>query len=95
VNKVYIEAPVPKLPLGTGQFASAVDIVARNELEWVKVSTITERRVLFDLAKSGWVDGDTSDDEVYSDSDGLLKVAVNLVKVAKTVRVRYRNPAVR
>jgi hypothetical protein len=74
---------------------SAVDIVARNGLEWVKVSTITERRMIFDLAKSGWVEGDTSDDEDDFDSDGLLKVVGSLVQVAKSVRMKYRNPTVR
>ena len=74
---------------------STVDIIARNDLEWVKVSTITERRMIFDLAKSGWVEGDTSDEEADFESDGLLKIVASLVKVAKSVRVRYRNPKIR
>jgi hypothetical protein len=80
---------------GPEKLVSTVDIVARNDSEWVKVSTITERRMLFDLAKSGWVDGDTSDEDADYDSDGLLRVAMNLVKVARSARVKYRCPRVR
>jgi hypothetical protein len=53
--------------------------------------------MVFDLAKSGWVEGDSSDDDdnALSSSEGLLKVAEDLIKVAKSVRVRYRNPTIR
>ena len=51
--------------------------------------------MLFDLAKSGWVEGDTSDDDDDFESEGLLKIAANLTKVAKSVRVKYRHPIVR
>lgn len=59
------------------------------------MSAITEKRLLFDMAKSGWVEGDTSDEEADSESDGLLKVATELAKTARLARVRYRNPRVR
>ena len=32
-----------------------VDIVARDGEEWVKVSTVTERRLLFEIAEAGWI----------------------------------------
>jgi hypothetical protein len=51
--------------------------------------------MLFDLAKSGWIEGDSSDDEDDFESDGILRTAFNLTKLAKSVRVRYRNPTVR
>jgi hypothetical protein len=51
-----------------------VDIVADNGEEWVKVSTITPTRLLFELAKLGWEAGwnpktGQRDDEEYSDDD--------------------------
>lgn len=80
-----------------------VDVVAQDGLEWVKVSTLTEKRILFDIARAGWV-GDSSSDEDY-DSDkasteddepeGLLKQAESLVKASRATRVRYRHPEIR
>ena len=82
--------------LNASRPGEVIDIVSRNGLEWVKVSTITERRIVFDLAKSGWVEGDSSDDDDEDyESDGILKLAFNLTKLAKSVRARYRNPTVR
>lgn len=45
------------------------DIVADDGETWIKVSTITEKRLLFELAKEGWegYDGDSS--EYHADSD--------------------------
>ncbi|KAF3483450.1 uncharacterized protein GIQ15_02774 [Arthroderma uncinatum] len=43
-----------------------IDIVADNGEEWVKVSTVTPNRLLFDLAKQGWeigLDSDSDDDD--------------------------------
>ena len=42
-----------------------MDIVARNGEEWVKVSTITESRLVFEIAKAQWeaADSSSSDDE--------------------------------
>ncbi|KAJ6147774.1 hypothetical protein N7497_009756 [Penicillium chrysogenum] len=39
-----------------------VDIVADDGEEWVKVSTISENRLLFEMAKKGW-EGDSDKDE--------------------------------
>jgi len=80
-----------------------VDIVAQDGLEWVKVSTLTEKRMLFDIAKAGWV-GDSSDEEYDSDGpqiedddepEGLLKQAEGLLKASMATRVRYRHPKIR
>jgi hypothetical protein len=77
-----------------------VDIVAQDGLEWVKVSTITSRRLVLDMAKAGW-DWDDSSDEEYDalsdddDSEGILKQAEALIKAAKATRVRYCQPKVR
>ncbi|KAL4948611.1 hypothetical protein BDW69DRAFT_198759 [Aspergillus filifer] len=40
-----------------------VDIVADDGEEWVKVSTISETRLLFEMAKKGWEGGSESEDE--------------------------------
>lgn len=37
-----------------------VDIVAQDGEQWIKVSTVTEKRLLFDLAKQGWEVEDSS-----------------------------------
>ena len=40
-----------------------VDIVAQDGEQWIKVSTVTEKRLLFELAKQGWEFSGSSDDE--------------------------------
>ncbi|KFY38758.1 hypothetical protein V495_06405 [Pseudogymnoascus sp. VKM F-4514 (FW-929)] len=80
-----------------------VDIVAQDGLEWVKVSTLTEKRILFDIAKAGWIVDSSSDEEYDSEGDnsssvqaeGLLKQAESLVKASRADRVRYRHPKIR
>ncbi|KAI4261354.1 MAG: hypothetical protein L6R42_003447 [Xanthoria sp. 1 TBL-2021] len=52
------------------QKCALVDIVAQDGQQWIKVSTVTETRLLFDLAKAGW-EGADSDSET-DDEDGLL-----------------------
>ncbi len=49
--------------------ASAADIVADNGGTWIKVSTITEKRLLFEMAKEGWEGYDDDSDEDHADSD--------------------------
>ena len=72
-----------------------VDVVADDGLEWIKVSTITSHRLLFEIAKEGW--------EKYSeesDSDGstrkpdlkLIRCAEDLRAASLQVRVRYQHP---
>jgi hypothetical protein len=76
-----------------------VDIVCQDGLEWVKVSTILEKRILWDLAKAGWVGSESDDEAEESDDDdepdGLLKQAEALVKASRVTRVKYRHPTVR
>lgn len=40
-----------------------MDIVARNGEEWIKVSTITESRLVFEIAKAQWEAADSSSSE--------------------------------
>jgi hypothetical protein len=76
-----------------------VDIIARDGLEWVKVSTLTEKRLLFDMAKAGWMGVSSSEGSDIGDDgeepDGLMKQAEALKKASKATRVRYRHPEVR
>ncbi|PQE05577.1 Aspartate aminotransferase protein [Rutstroemia sp. NJR-2017a BBW] len=89
------------LPMQKGVKSVEVDIVANDGLEWVKVNTITARRMLYDLTKAGWHEDDSSDDEqdaLQDDDDepeGLLKQAKLLVEAAKLSRTKYQNPKVR
>ncbi|EER25121.1 hypothetical protein D8B26_007729 [Coccidioides posadasii str. Silveira] len=83
-----------------------VDIVADHGEEWVKVSTITPTRLLFELARQGW-ELDSDDEEEYrlrnydSEDDGdddiveLVKLAVDMKKAAAQTRVRYKHPRIR
>ena len=80
--------------------------MARNGAEWVKVSTVTETRLLFERAKAGWEDAwsssgsepadeNTSEDSAEDEGVGLVKLAEDLRKASMAVRVRYRHPQVR
>lgn len=78
-----------------------VDVVAQEGLEWIKVSSKTEKRIIWDLAKAGWV-GDSSDEESEDDSisddddpEGLLKQVEALKKASLATRVRYQHPKIR
>jgi hypothetical protein len=81
-------------------YSAVADVVCQDGLEWVKVSSNTEKRIIWDLAKAGWVGDSDSEEWEEEDSDGgenegLLKQVEYLVKAAKATRVRYRHPKVR
>jgi hypothetical protein len=75
-------------------YSTLVDIVAQDGLEWVKVSSVTEKRIIWDLAKAGWVaeSSDEESEDVEGDDDldpeGLQKQAEALVKACQATRVR-------
>lgn len=46
-----------------------VDVVTQGGLEWVKVSTVTETRLLFEQAKAGWENANSSSNEDSSIDD--------------------------
>ena len=50
-----------------------VDIVARNGEEWIKVSTITESRLVFEIAKAQWEAADSSS----SEDEGKVGTPIN------------------
>jgi hypothetical protein len=82
-----------------------VDIVADDGAEWIKVSTVTERRLLWDLARQGWNPADDSSDsedaasrqnsDSGSDSEvGIVRMAQALYTASRHIRVRYKHPRV-
>ncbi|KIW03766.1 hypothetical protein, variant [Verruconis gallopava] len=85
---------------------SPIDIIAENGRQWIKVSTITEKRLLMEMAKQGWdwpASDEDSDDDLfgsnYARTDdhidiSLVKMAVALRDLAKQNRVRYKHPEV-
>lgn len=83
------------------RYSADVDLVTKNGLEWVKVSTINSKRILYDLARRGWA-ADSSDEENLDwidddddEPDGILKQALSLVKASIATRSKYQHPKVR
>jgi hypothetical protein len=88
-----------------------VDIVAQNGLEWVRVCSSTEKKLLFDLAKLGWQNDSDSDFDEDLDSvnntsgsskimDGddsleILRDAHKLARAAQANLLRGQTPKVR
>lgn len=100
-SKVSRRTPGPK-------GVALVDIVSCDGLEWTKVSTISEKRLLFDLAKLGWQNDGFSDDDdddakdhqntcIDSDNEDevpLVKSAKDLAKAAASNRTMGKHPRV-
>jgi hypothetical protein len=90
-----------------GKSAALVDIVASDGMEWVRVSTSSEKRLLFDLAKLGWQNDSDDEDEDMMDTDtnweddddddqvDLVKNARELARAARANPIRGRPPRVR
>ncbi|KAF9733517.1 hypothetical protein PMIN02_008295 [Paraphaeosphaeria minitans] len=90
--------------------AIRVDIVAQNGLEWVRVCSSTEKKLLFDLAKLGWQndsDSESGDDlgangvlgslNAIDDDDSLeiVRDAHKLARAAEANPLRGQTPRVR
>ncbi|GAM89052.1 hypothetical protein ANO11243_070860 [Dothideomycetidae sp. 11243] len=81
-----------------------VDVVAGNGLEWIKVSLISNHRMLMDKAREGW-GGDSSEDDcsdaestTSDDPDSgipLVKMSEALLEAAKEIRIRAQHPHIR
>ncbi|KAJ5620131.1 hypothetical protein N7510_004115 [Penicillium lagena] len=73
-KRFYWDAQEPKDPKGEKKpnkdkrKSVFVDIVADDGEEWVKVSTVSESRLLFEMAKKGW-ERDSEDEDVWSESE--------------------------
>ena len=93
-----------KSSLTKGKSTALVDLVAAEGTEWVRVSTISEKRLLFDLAKLGWQnDSDSDSDQVDGKRKGdAINVnweddddedQVDIVKAARELaRAAHANP---
>lgn len=70
-KRFYWDTPPTRSTKRTGQAkrrCALVDIVAQGGQQWIKVSTVTETRLLFELAKAGWEGADSDSDS----DDGQL-----------------------
>lgn len=81
--------------------AIVVDAITEYGRVWIKISLVTNNRILFDLAKQGWESGyDSEEDDDFplprhEDDDPdipLLKTAKELTKTTHHFRVRTRIP---
>jgi len=66
-----------KTPGGVDRAKIKIDIVAESGREWVKVSTSTEKRIMWDIIKAGYhasedMDEDDDDDDDYNDEVSLV-----------------------
>lgn len=83
-----------------------VDVVAKDGLEWIKVSLITNHRIMMDKAREGWCAQDSDSDAESKDGsddshddvdDGIpiVRIAESLAEAAKLVRLKTRHPHIR
>ncbi|KAH8722463.1 hypothetical protein GQ44DRAFT_622548 [Phaeosphaeriaceae sp. PMI808] len=90
-----------------GKTNALADIVADDGGQWLRVSTLSEKRLLFDLAKLGWMNDSDSDDDMpdahpnVEEEDGddedqvdIVKNARQLARAARANPVRGRPPKV-
>ncbi|KAI1383410.1 uncharacterized protein F4822DRAFT_76983 [Hypoxylon trugodes] len=76
-----------------------VDVVTDGGHSWYKVSSMTNKRVLFDLAKEAIYGGDSDDDEdvgailQHYEDIPLVKLARNLANTAKGHHIQTKNPS--
>ncbi|CAK3796754.1 Hypothetical predicted protein [Lecanosticta acicola] len=87
---------------GMKNAAVPVDAITDSGLTWLKVSLVTNTRLLFDLAKQGWQSGGSEDEEgpafpSEDDDDDdipLVKSAKEICYAAQSFRIRTRTPVV-
>ncbi|KAI9049043.1 hypothetical protein LZ554_006891 [Drepanopeziza brunnea f. sp. 'monogermtubi'] len=75
------------------------DIISEDGLSWTMVSSVTEKKIIWDLAKAGWVDssGESEDDfELLEDDkpEGLLRQVEALLKASRATVVHGRHPKI-
>ncbi|KAK8007439.1 LET1 protein [Apiospora arundinis] len=76
-----------------------VDVITDGGLAWYKVSTMTNRKLIYDLAKEAVYcgDSDDDDDDPLDDENAdldipLLKIAKDLTQAAANHRIRTKQP---
>lgn len=94
--------PKERILRGYGAYSVKVDIVSDSGFEWVKVCWVTEKTLLFDMAKLGLVDSSDSDEsepngaaDMEEDVPRILRQARALKKAADATRLKYRHPKLR
>jgi len=91
-----------KTPTSKYKDSALVDIVADNGATWIKVSTVTQNRLIWQLARQGW---NPDDDESESDDDdqdvtldneevSILRMAQELNKASLETRVHFKHPRI-
>ena len=108
LDRLSIDASSPK-PRQKKSRSALVDIVADDGAEWIKVSIVTAKRLIFEMAKEGWEgyggDSDSSGSEtededskaIPSFSKGkleIVKLAEDLRDASRATRIKYRHPQV-
>jgi hypothetical protein len=82
-----------------------MDVVADGGNSWLKVSLLSEKRLLHEMAKQGWEWGSPDSDEDEDDDAmdtkpselpdiSIIKTAETLAKLARETRVRYKHPTI-
>lgn len=109
LNHLSNNASSPK-PRQKKSRSALVDIVADDGAEWIKVSIVTAKRLIFEMAKEGWEGYGGEWDEGGSESEHegsertpsfskgkleIVKLAEDLRDAARATRVKYRHPQVR
>jgi hypothetical protein len=84
----------------SSKLGTTVDAVVENGTEWIKVSVVTEKKLIYQMAQEGWNADDESDDESGGSDDedtgiGIVKTTSQLVKAARSNRCNTRIPRIR
>ncbi|PSR80850.1 hypothetical protein BD289DRAFT_53536 [Coniella lustricola] len=91
----------------TGKLGPTIDAVVEDGTEWLRISTVTEKKLIYQLAQQGWHPDDSSDEEDGEDSDDssndddddggidIIKTTKQLVTAARTYRCNTRIPTIR
>lgn len=85
----------------SGRLGPTIDAVVENGTEWLKVSTMTEKKLIYQMAQEGWHPDDSSDGEDSEASDGedsgigIVKTIGQLVTAARLNRCGTRIPRIR
>lgn len=93
---------MPSSAPGRDKRYASVDIVAESGVEWIKISSTTQKRLLFELAGQGWPSSsegsdreDVDEDNDDEDKISLVRMAESMVRASKATRCHYRHPRIR
>jgi hypothetical protein len=83
--------------------SALVDVVAEDGTTWIKVSTVTQTRLIWELARQGWNpqddESDFEDDASNSSEDSesevsILKMAQDLYTASQHTHVHFKHPKI-